>query len=102
LPLDRLGDLAQQVDEFHLGDVQRLDLDVGDDPALHPLQLLVLGISDLHSGLLLTGKRFDVPVEFGEHAGGFRILVDGFAGLLVAYDRRVLGREQAEFRGFIH
>src|SRR5206468_5315873 len=101
-PLDGLGDPPQQVDELSLREVERLDLDVRDDPALERLELHPLRIGYRHPGLLLSTERLELPVEIGEQSPGLGVFRDGALRLLVPGDRGVLADELAELLGLLH
>src|SRR4051794_11120310 len=71
--LDGLGDLAEQVDELDLGEVQGLDLQVGDDAALQRFELHSLRVGDREAGLLLAGERLELTVELGQQPARLRV-----------------------------
>src|SRR4051794_32984042 len=71
--LDGLRDLAEQVHELDLGEVQGLDLQVGDDAALQRFELHSLGVGNREAGLLLAGERLELAVELGEQPARLRV-----------------------------
>ncbi len=100
--LDRLVDPAKQVNELHLCQVEVLDLDVRDDPALQRLKLLALGVGYLHAGMLLPGELLQRAVELLQQPIGLGILGHGLLGLLIAHHCGVLAKHLAELLGRIN
>ena len=93
--LDRLGDLAEQIDELDLRHVQCLDLEVRDDLGLKGFELIPLRVGDGHSGLGLLVELGERTLEVGHQTRGVHILRDGFLSVLISLNRRMLGDQMS-------
>ncbi len=96
-----LTDLAQQIDEFHLGKVEIFDLDMRNDLGLQRFQLHALGIGDGPALLFLTTEGFELPLEIGEHPAGVGILGHGFLCGFETFGGGVLLEQLSEFLGHL-
>src|SRR5436190_18762574 len=100
--LDGLRDLAEQVHELDLREVQGLDLQVGHDAALQRFELHPLGVGDREAGLFLAGERLELAVELGQQPARLRVTRYRALRVPVARDRRVLRHELTHLLGLVH
>jgi hypothetical protein len=94
-----LADFSQQIDEFHLREVEVFDLDVGDDFGLQGFELHFLGVGGGAALLFLPAEGLEAALELGEHSAGLGVIGDGFLGGFESFDGGMILEHLPEFLG---